>query len=310
MSEVWRLSADISVLQQRAKILHLIRQFFARENVLELEVPVLAKYSVSDPWLDALDVSVNGEQQWLQTSPEYYLKRALASGSGSVYSLGKAFRADERGRLHEAEFTMLEWYRLDYDDTALIGEITELLLLLKPDLSVTRSSYAELFEKLFSIDVHSADAKQLEALAKEQLDVNWQDDKSGWLDLIFSHLVEPQLGQGLHIVYDYPECQAALARLGFNKAGQKVAKRFECFIDGVELANGYWELCDADEQRQRFACDNAKRRSLGKPERDIDPYFIAALEQGLPDCAGVALGVDRLVMALLGLDSIAKQRSF
>ncbi|WP_370979861.1 EF-P lysine aminoacylase EpmA [Agaribacterium sp. ZY112] len=310
MSILWQPRASLSVLKKRARIIQTIRCFFQDLDVLEVDVPVWAEHSVSDPWLDALSVECGEQTLWLQTSPEYYMKRLLAAGSGCIYSLAKAFRADEKGRLHEPEFTMLEWYRCGLDDRQLIDELIRLINILAPDLEFQKSSYADLFQSLFQIDVHSATAEELELLAKSHLDIDWQDDKSGWLDLIFSHLVEPRLLKGLHVVYDYPECQAALARTAVNSKGQTVARRFECFINGVELANGYWELSDVKEQRRRFEQDNLKRHSLAKPQQEADPYLLAALDHGLPDCAGVALGIDRLVMALLELDSIAEQRTF
>lgn len=308
---MWQPSSSIATLQKRAEILKTIRQFFEALGVLEIEVPVLAQHSVSDPYLDALSVKLGAETQYLQTSPEYYMKRLLAAGSGSIYSLGKAFRADEQGRIHSAEFSMLEWYRLGFNEEALIDEIFALVRTLDPQIALEKVSYQTVFEQHLGCDPHRASADDLALIAKQRLDIDWpNEEKNTWLDLLFTHCIESKLGDAFVAVYDYPASQCALARLKHNSQGQEVAARFECFYRGVELANGYWELKDAAEQTRRFALDNEKRKALQKAEVEPDPYLLQALEHGLPDCAGVALGIDRLVMVLLGLDNIGEQRSF
>jgi len=307
----WRPSASVSTLQQRAHLLARIRNFFCERNVLEVDTPCIGEYSVTDPHLEGIVLQRAGAEYFLQTSPEYFMKRLLAAGSGDIYSLGKAFREDEVGRIHSPEFTMLEWYRLGFDEQALIDEVIALMRELDAEISVTKASYGELFIECCGIDPHACSADDLARYAKAHLDIGFElNSKSDWLDLLFTHCVEPSFGEGLVVVYDYPSCQSALARVVDNASGVSVAKRFECYLNGVELANGYWELTDYNEQKRRFAADNQARLDMGKIGKAVDPYFLAALEQGLPECSGVALGVDRLMMALLTLDSIAEQRTF
>jgi lysyl-tRNA synthetase class 2 len=301
---MWQPSASLAVLKKRAELLASIREFFAARAVLEVDVPVLGVSTVTDPHLQAIPAEVAGQRQFLQTSPEFYVKRLLAAGVGSCYYLGKAFRQDERGRRHRPEFTMLEWYRLGFDDRQLREEIIELIAAVGEDVVSRQRSYYDLFVEHLGVDPHAADAGQLAQLAAEKLDVHWSDtDKSTWLDLLFSHCIEPHLEQ-LVLVYDYPACQCALARTATDERGQLVAKRFEVFWNGMELANGYWELTDAKEQAARFQVDNQTRQQLGLPQVAADDQLLAALEAGLPDCAGVALGVDRLLMCLQGAATI------
>ncbi|MFT7558300.1 MAG: lysyl-tRNA synthetase class 2 [Flavobacteriales bacterium] len=301
-------SLDPELIHRRASILRSIRNFFYERKVLEVEVPVVGAYSVTDPYLDALSVDMDGQEHFLQTSPEYFLKRLLAGGSGDLYSLGKAFRRDERGRIHRPEFTMLEWYRLDFDDLQLMQELAQLLSVLHPGIDPEYCSYRDLFVDACGIDPHAATASQLRGVAVRALDIHWPDeDKNLWLDLLFTHIVEPTLHKRCVFVYDYPASQCALARLAQDDRGVLVAKRFELYWQGLELANGYWELRDVNEQRGRFEADNQRRRAEGKVERQIDPLFMQAMEVGLPNCAGVALGIDRLIMCLLQLGSIHEQ---
>lgn len=308
---MWQPQASIGVLQQRADIIKAIRSFFANKHVLEVDVPVLGEYGVTDPYIDALTASINDRPHYLQSSPEYFMKRLLAAGAGDMYYLGKAFRKDEVGRLHHHEFTMLEWYRLGFDDRQLVDEVIELIKHLDDNICVQRASYADVFYDQLGLDPHLCSDKELSLLAKQLLNINWDNEpRSTWLDLLFSHCIEPELKRGLYVIYDYPACQSALAKVADDEHGRTTAKRFEFFLNGVELANGYWELTDAEEQRLRFEDDNKKRNSLGKPQIAMDTNLLAAMESGLPECAGVALGVDRLVMGLLGLANISEQRSF
>lgn len=307
----WRPQASIGVLKKRAAILDNIREFFRARAVLEVDVPCIGEFSVTDPQLEALELEIGDRAHFLQTSPEYFMKRLLAAGSGDIYYLGKAFRADECGRIHNHEFAMLEWYRLGLNHYRLIDEVIELVQYIKPDLPSSKYRYSELFKLHCPLDPHTSKTEALIAFCRESLGVHFDlDTRSDWLDLIFTHCVEPALPKGLVAVIDYPSCQSALARLHENENGTTVAARFECYLDGVELANGYWELSDSKEQRERFMRDNEIRRKTGKPQKIGDPMLLGAVEAGLPDCAGVALGIDRLVMSLLQLDSIAQQRSF
>ena len=308
---MWEPKANIATLEARADIVHRIRNFFQRRGVMEVDVPALGEHSVTDPYLDALSLTLSGKQHFLQTSPEYFMKRLLCAGSGDIFYLGKAFRADEKGRNHRPEFSMLEWYRLGFGDADLIKDVFELVLSLKPETSTQCLSYREIFEQHLGLNPHTATLAQLRARALDITDVSFDsDNRSMWLDLLFTHVIEPNLPRGLVAVCDYPACQSALARLGENRFGEPVAKRFEVFFDGLELANGYWELSDFQEQKARFDADNNLRQTLGKESVIPDTAFLAAIESGLPDCAGVALGVDRLVMRLLGLADISEQLSF
>ncbi len=303
----WQPSASIVHLQQRAKLMSQLRTFFSERGVWEVDTPVLGAASVSDPHIEALSVA----EHYLQTSPEYFMKRLLAAGSGAIYYLGKAFRRDEAGARHNPEFTMLEWYRPKFDDHRLIDELVELIRYLKVAAAITKISYGELFERHTGLNPHTASAAQFRQLAAEKLDVNWPDDSiSLWLDLLFSHLVEPQLNDAIYLVYDYPACQKALAKTSVNAEGVEVAHRFEMFWQGIEVANGYWELTDAAEQRKRFNADNQTRCELSKPIIAPDEKFLAALDAGLPECAGVALGVDRLLMCLLEQRTISSVLPF
>lgn len=313
---MWQPRLSVDRLYQKAAIIAQIRRFFSERAVLEVDVPLLGLHSVSDPYMDALSLEVNAETAYLQTSPEYFMKRMLAAGSGDIYYLGKAFRADERGRLHRPEFTMLEWYRLGLNDWQLADEVFALIRYLKPEIAQTKMAYAEVFFDVLGLNPHTATDEELGYVARERIGVTWiNEPRNTWLDLLFSHLVEPALPDGVVLVYDYPASQCALARCAeyYDEGLAKpinVAKRFEIFFNQIELANGYWELSDAFEQRQRFEEDNRIRRHLNKPEIVLDEHLLAAVEYGLPDCAGVAMGLDRLIMGLLGLASIDEQATF
>ena len=291
-------------LQARAALMHKVRDYFFRHQVMEVDVPALSKYTVTDVHLGGLPVSVNGAQHFLQTSPEYYMKQLLAKGSGSIFNLAKAYRADEVGKKHQPEFTMLEWYRVGFDDSALMTDLELLLQALGCKSVVERVAYRDVFMRYTGINPMIADLAELSCYAQKNLGVSWDDDSvNTWLDVIFSLCVEPNLCAPT-IVYDFPAQQCALAKLAKNTQGEKVAKRFELYWQGIELANGYWELTCPIEQRQRFECDNYLRVQKGLPEIPINPDLMAALDSGLPECAGVALGVDRLLMCLLDVDDI------
>jgi lysyl-tRNA synthetase class 2 len=252
-----------------------------------------------------------GASHYLQTSPEYAMKRLLAAGSGSIYQISKAFRQDESGRFHNPEFTMLEWYRIDFDHHDLMDEMDELLQLVLNTDKAERKSYAEIFQTYLQLDPHAANVEELIACAKQnnlQIEANITD-KDTWLQLLMSHLIEPKLGEKVpSFIYDYPASQAALARIQPNNPN--VASRFEVYFKGIELANGFHELQNATEQRKRFENDLIERQQLNHPHMPIDEYFLAALSHGLPDCAGVALGIDRLAMLASGCEKIADVVSF
>ncbi len=302
----WQPSATIETLQKRAIILSRIRAFFAQQGVMEVEVPALSRTTVTDPHIESLVLESGG---YLQTSPEYYMKRLLAAGSGSIYSLAKAYRSDETGRLHNPEFTMLEWYRLEYDDRQLADELLALIRSFE-QVEATQTSYGDLFEDACALNPHRASVEQLREVAKSKLDVDWTNEpKASWLDLLFTHLVEPRL-KGLTVIFDYPVCQSALAQIKENAQGELVARRFEVYWKGVELANGYWELRDVAEQKRRFESDCMLRKQMNKVAIEPDTSLLQALQAGLPACAGVALGVDRLLMCLLGKGHISQVMAF
>lgn len=291
-----------------------IRDFFAARHVLEVETPLLCSHGTTEPAIEPFSVTAGSavpSRRFLQTSPEYAMKRMLAAGSGPVYQIAKAFRDGEVGRRHNPEFTLLEWYRPGYDHHQLMAELAELVLACCGSRPVTYTSYRELFVQHLALDPLVAATAELEARVRAELDVGeLVADRDIWLDLLMSHIIEPRLPSGgLAFIYDYPPTQASLARLG-KSDGEVVAHRFELYIDGIELANGYWELTDAQEQRQRFLADNARRRERDLPEYPIDEYLLSALEAGMPDCAGVAMGLDRLLMVNTGTDDIRRVLAF
>jgi len=308
----WQPSASMPALQQRALLYQKIREFFLQRQVLEVDVPVLSEYATVDPFIDSLATSVMAKTHYLQTSPEFFLKRLLAAYQQDIYSLGKAFRQGERGARHNPEFTMLEWYRVGWDEQALMEEVKQLLALFLPGLSWQRVSYRALFQHHLQLDPHSATVAELKACAQQHIDSGFDtEDRHSWLDLLFSHCVEPQLPTGLIGVYDYPACQVALAQLGVDEQGHCVAKRFELYLNGLELANGYRELSDAEEQTRRFKQDQQYRQQNGLPDLPYDESLVNALKQGaFPECSGVALGVDRLLMAVMQVTDIAHVLSF
>ena len=263
-------------LRLRAQALEAIRGFFAARDVVEVQTPVLAPATVTDPDVESIAVPGYG---FLQTSPEYQMKRLLSAGAPSIYQLGPVFRHEERGRLHNPEFTMLEWYRLGFDDQQLMQEVAELVAqVLGPD-AVQTVTYQQLVG-----------------------DVSGRGDvQRGELDLRFAEACE-KLQPGRFFVVDYPADQAALARL--RPDNPSVAARFELVIDGIEIANGYWELLDPTEHERRFAADRARRKALGRTDVEPDEPFLTALRRGLPNCAGVALGVDRLLMLAQNADRL------
>jgi len=304
------------MLRRRAELLSGLRKFFSEAGVSEVDVPVLGRSTVTDNNIDSITAVTSGSGGYLQTSPEYFMKRLLAAGSGDIYCLGKAFRNGEAGQRHNPEFTLLEWYRCGWDEHQLMDELADLMSQIyrasdQSPLAVHRGSYADYFAQVLAVDPHTASLHQLQQLAVAAGSDSWAgESRANCLDLLFSVQVEPQLPQGLVFVYDYPACQAALAQTTTNDQGQLVSRRFEVFVNGMELANGYFELIDSVEQVQRFAEDLKARSAANKPVVEVDNHFMDALAQGLPSCAGVALGVDRLLMQLQGAESIAQVMPF
>lgn len=296
-----------------------LRQFFAERNVLEVETPVLSRHGVSDPHLDNITAQLlpamhcHGGQHYLQTSPEYHMKRLLAAGSGAIFQVFRAFRDGERGERHNPEFSLLEWYRPGFDDHALMDEVGALVCGWLKRPQPRKVTYREALIEHAEIDPFTIELDNLRLRAASYTGNSAMTADLGrdeCLDLVMTHVVEPELsGAEPVFIHDYPASQAALARINLT-AEHPVAHRFELYVDGIELCNGYWELSDASEQRQRFAQDNGMRQAMGKQPMPTDDSLLAALEAGLPDCAGVALGLDRLLMCGLDTSRISDVMTF
>ncbi len=311
----WQPSASLDNLRARAALLARVRAFFAERGVMEVETPLLCRAGATDVLLASVLVRnplAEGADWYLQTSPEFAMKRLLAAGSGPIYQLCKAFRHGEQGRHHNPEFSMLEWYRPGWDDQQLMDEVVALASLALGARPVEQLSYREAFQRQLGIDPHSASLQELRAVAQAHVCVGFDsDERDTWLDLLISHCLQSQFGRGCFtFLRDYPASQAALARIEQDAWGVPVARRFELYIDGIEIANGYHELVDGAEQARRFAADNQQRRALGLPEVVVDERLLAALSHGMPECAGVALGFDRLLMLAQGASRLAEILSF
>jgi lysyl-tRNA synthetase class 2 len=319
----WQPAASLEVLRLRAQLLAVIRAFFAARGVLEVDTPALSVAAATDPNLASFATvyhgpgAGHGRTFYLHTSPEFPMKRLLAACSGCIYQITKVFRNGEAGRWHNPEFTLLEWYRPGFDQDQLMAEVAELVTLVLQDRidlePPERLSYAAAFQRYLALAPHTATVAELAACAAARgvpaPPGMPAEDPHPWLDLLLSHCLEPQLGQGrLTFIYDYPAAQAAL---GVIRAGNPpVAERFELYLHGIELANGFHELNDAVEQGRRFADDNRLRAARGLSVMPPDRRLLAALEAGLPDCAGVALGLDRLVMIAAGKSSLQEVLAF
>ena len=317
----WRPTAAFDSLRLRADLLARIRSFFADRGVLEVDTPALSRATGTDPALESFSTVYNGPgpagaRLYLHTSPEFPMKRLLAAGSGSIYQLCKVFRDGEFGSRHNPEFTLLEWYRTGFDHLDLMDEVEQLLTTVLAGMALPAAvhhwTYRDLFLEYAGIDPFTVSSGELRELLLRRYDVSCEalseDDLDSWLDLVMTHVIEPRLGAGLVFVRDYPASQAALARL--RPGTPAVAARFEVYLNGIELANGFHELADAVEQRARFEKERRRRRSDGLADVCIDERLLAALESGLPDCAGVALGVDRLVMIAAGAESLQEVIAF
>lgn len=329
----FRPTASWTNLRLRAELLRRLRQFFDAHGFLEVETPILSADTVVDRHLDPFSVEISplansphpnplpkGEgtiarrqRMWLQTSPEFAMKRMLADGAGAIYQVARVFRLDEIGPLHNPEFTLVEWYQPgDGMDAGmqLTGELCETLL----NRGVSeRISYREAFERYVGIDPHETDGATLAAVTKglgiEAPASLSLDDRDGWLDLLLVERIQPHLGvERPALLYDYPASQAALARV--RPDNPPVAERFELYVDGIELANGYHELLDPAELRARNKQVNAQREADGKSVLPEESRLLAAMEAGMPAAVGVALGFDRLLMLAVGAKSIAEVVAF
>lgn len=295
------------MLRARARLLRSLREFFEQREILEVETPLLGQFGVTDPQLDPLRCG----ERYLQTSPEYAMKRLLAAGSGPVFQITRAFRGGETGPRHNPEFSLLEWYRPGFDQHQLMQEVAELVIGVTGYRDWETCSYQCLFMDYLDLDPFEASSDELRDCARSQLETSFSSaPRDTWLDLLLSHVIEPRLAErGLLFVYDYPHSQAALARLR-REGGHWVGERFELYVGGLELANGYCELTDAVEQERRFQLDRQMLSASGQEDRAVDNRLIDALAAGLPDCSGVALGLDRLLMLQLGLGHISEVLSF
>ncbi|HEB80252.1 MAG TPA: EF-P lysine aminoacylase GenX [Chromatiales bacterium] len=320
---LWRPSASWDVLRLRAALLARIRGWFAARDLLEVETPVLSAAGTTDPQIESFTTHYHGPgapygcTAYLHTSPEFPMKRLLAAGSGSIYQICRVFRQGEAGARHNPEFTLVEWYCIGADHHTLMDEVqglvTEVLAGSRSLGEPERMSYRTAFERHVGVDPHGASPAQLRTCAaRHGLETGaglGDRDADPWRDLLLSHLVVPHLGRGrLSLLYDYPASQASLARV--RPGDPPVAERFEVFLDGMELANGFHELADAGEQHRRFERDRYRRRTAGQPSVAPDERLLAALVAGLPDCAGVALGFDRLVMAACGARRLEEVLAF
>lgn len=316
----WYPTASFENMHLRATIYAKIRLFFAERNVLEIDTPIMSHYAVSDPHLYSVSAhyqeigSSKTQTCYLQTSPEYPMKRLLAAGCPSIYQLCKVFRNGESGRFHNPEFTMLEWYRPGWNDEQLRQEVDDLFQLILNTEPADRLSYEDAFLKYLSINPHHATIEELQqCAASHEIALVSDIDRSNrdiWLQLLMSEVIERQIGLLRPIfIYDFPASQAALARVNPDKP--QVAARFEAYFKGIELVNGFYELADASEQSKRFDDDLAVRAKLNLTLPPRDERFLAALGSGqFPECAGVALGVDRLIMLAAGAENINEVISF
>ncbi len=327
----WATVCTHEALLCRASLLQTIRTYFQQQQVLEVETPVLSTYANTDPFIDSFHCHGDAAghcDYYLHTSPEFFMKRMLCSGSGDIFQICKVFRRSESGRKHHPEFSLLEWYRIGIDEHQLMQQIQQMLsyilknidfpIAIPGAISFKKYSYQYCFEKYTGINPHQTNSKCLQQLAQHKnihTHLNEDDTLDRWLELLFHHLVEPHISGCLEqpefcFVYDYPASQAALARIENNTEGSTIARRFELYGGGLELANGFYELNDANIQRSRFAAENKTRLELGKKPVPVDELLLLALEHGLPTCSGVALGLDRLLMILLQKNHIHEVLGF
>ena len=325
-------TASLATLQLRAKLLARVRQFFAERNFLEVETPILSADVTVDRQLDPMSTILAddprqpnvGRQLWLQTSPEFSMKRLLAAGATAIYQITRAFRNGEIGSLHNPEFTIVEWYRTGDDMAAAVALLSDFCRALLNTPAATQISYENAFQQYLQVNPHTASPAQLRTVAEQRginVPAQFDEDRDQWLNLLLAECVEPHLGQAAPtILYDYPASQAALAKVRNETLSPnvpssapstiKVAERFELYVRGVELANGYHELLDAAELRRRSAAANAARVADGKPALPEESRLLAAMQAGLPASSGVALGFDRLVMLAAGAKTLAEVLAF
>ncbi len=313
MIETWKPTASIAVLELRAQMLRAARDYFTATRALEVETPALSAAAVSDIHLASIEARALNQPRFLHTSPEYCMKRLIAAGAGDIWQIAKVYRDGESGRWHNPEFTMIEWYRIGIDHHVLMADVERLISAMLPPARqfdrAERLSYREAVQLHAGVDAFDDPTPVLVARLESagiEVPASIRTDRDACLDLVMGTLVGPALGHDrLSFVYDYPASQAVLA-----KVRGAVASRFEAYLDGIELANGFHELADPKEQRARFEHDLAERTQRGLPLHPVDERFLQALEHGLPECSGVALGFDRLVMCAAGAKHIDEVLAF
>lgn len=318
----WRPTANFASITLRAELLSKIRNFFTELGILEVETPILSSCSISDPHIvDFTTNSINRNlpKLYLQSSPESHMKRLIAAGSGCIYQIAKVFRDGEIGRFHNPEFTMLEWYRIGFDYHQLMDEVSSLVIkLIGNYLSlslVEKISYRDIFRNKLNLDPYNTCITELFESANEHYITipesmqNQETNIDSWLDLLLTHCIIPSLGIGkLTFIYDYPVSQASCAQI--KNSNIPVSERFELYINGLEIANGFSELTDVEEQKSRLELDNNTRKYLGLTTKIADYYLIEAMKTGLPKCSGVALGIDRVIMLAINADSLESVLAF
>lgn len=317
----WQPSATIETLKRRAQLLADVRHFFVQRQVLEVETPILSHAAPTALYLDSFTTDYvdagGGEPQscYLQTSPEFAMKRLLAAGSGDIFQIARVFRNGEQGSMHSPEFTMLEWYRPALSYQQLMQEVDELLQQVAGLPAAQYITYQQAFETYLHINPHTADTAQLRSLALANitgLSADWELSRDDWLEILMSQYIEAKLKdlQQPVIVYDFPASQAQLAKISTNADKQTVAARFEVYAGGLELANGYDECTDASILSARFDQDNAARSIQGKKQMPVDKHLLAATAADFPDCTGVALGLDRLLMLIRQANTVSEVLAF
>ena len=310
----WQPGASLATLRQRAKLLSIVRKFFADRDILEIETPLLSSATATDVHLTSLTTKltnlIESKTYFLQTSPEFAMKRLLANDVGPIFQICKAFRGDSLTSLHNPEFSILEWYRPGFEMEKLMDEVADLIDATIGVSKITRLSYLEIFKGKLGVNPHVCSLEELAELANSKIDINSCDlSFSDYLDLVMTTLIEPELPEYC-FVFDYPKSQAALSDVESDADGNVIAKRFELYCRGMEIANGYLELTDPVEQRRRSETDNANRSDKGLPQLPIDENLIAALDAGMPKTSGVALGLDRLLMVIDEINDIDKALAF
>jgi len=305
-AESWKPSASLAALQERARLLRKLREFFWKRGFFEVETPLLSSEVI--PELHIEPVRTDGGE-FLQASPELHMKRLLAAGAEAIFQVTRSFRAGERGRMHNPEFTIIEWYRVGDDMSAGIALLDELMQCLVATQPATQSSYRDAFQQLAGICPHTATLEELAAACPHANGLPLDRDEI--LNLLLAKRVEPNLGaEKPEIVFHYPSSQASLARTAVSAQGYEIAERFELYWRGVELANGFCELTDASVLRKRFEEANVSRVADGRPALPLPEKLLAALEHGMPACSGCALGFDRLAMLAVGAESINEVVTF